>query len=219
MKRAIGISALAVLALAACGKKETAGPAAPSQMAAAPEAAPAPMTPPRRKVGLWEHTMHMAQMTQTSRICFDDAVNDKMSLWGQQAGKEACKEQSITPKLGGGWTFHSVCEMGSGGKVVSDGETSGDFNSHYTVKVKSVTTGAQAAQMNGDHEMTLEATWKGPCPADFKPGDMEVNGMKINMLSMTPDMPAMKGHRPSPEQIAAIRKQMEATIKAQHDGR
>jgi hypothetical protein len=223
MKR-MAICAVALLALAACGKKDAAtsagGASADASATASPAAAPKLMTPPERKAGLWEQTMHMAQMTQTSKICFDGEVNKKMSLWGQQAGKDMCSQQSVTPKLGGGWTFSSTCQMGSGGTIHSEGEATGDFNSHYTVKVKSSTTGASAPQMNGEHEMLLEATWKGPCPADFKPGDMELsNGMKMNILTLAASTPGGPGKAPSAAQMAAMRKQMEAAIKAQHDGR
>jgi len=216
MKR-IALGAVALLAVAACGKKDAAAPGEGAKTAEA--AAPAgPMTPPARKAGLWEQKMQMAQMTQTSRICFNDEVNAKMSLWGQQAGKDMCSEQTVTPKLGGGWTFSSTCQMGAGGTIKSQGEASGDFNSHYTVKVKSTTTGASAPQMNGEHDMLLEATWKGPCPPDFKPGDMELgNGMKINMLTMAAGGATPKA--PSAEQIAAMRKQMQAMAKAQEGAR
>jgi hypothetical protein len=62
--------------------------------------------------------------------------------------------------------------------------------------------------------MTLDATWKGPCPADFKPGDMELpGGMKINMLTMGAGGP---GAGPNAEQMAAMRKAMAAAKKAEH---
>jgi len=226
MKRVL-VSAAAVLALAACAKKDQAGKAADAGSAATPASASASapasasLTPPTRKVGLWEQTMSTGKMTQTSRICFSDEVNKQMTFWGQKGGETQCSERSITPTLGG-WKFASTCNLGAAGTIKSQGEAKGDFGTHYTVNIKSSTTGAAAPQMNGEHEMTLEATWKGPCPPDFKPGDMEVNGMKINMLAMTAGG-AGAGGKASAEQVAAMRKmvqaQMEARIKAQHDGR
>ena len=184
MKRVL-VSAACVLALAACSKKPASAPDAASAAAPAVAAAPsAPMTPPERKAGLWEQKMSTAGMTQVSRICFSDEVNEKMTLWGQQGDDDMCSKKSVTPTPGG-WKFSSTCNMGSGGTIVSSGEAKGDFGTHYTVDIKSSTTGAAAPQMNGEHAMTLEATWKGPCPAGFKPGDMELpGGMKINMLTM-----------------------------------
>jgi hypothetical protein len=184
MKRVL-VSAACVLALAACSKKPASAPDAATAAAPAAANAPAaPMTPPERKAGLWEQKMSTAGRTQVSRICVSDAVNKKVTLWGQQGGEEMCSRKSITPTAGG-WKFSSTCNMGPGGTIVSSGEAKGDFGSHYTVDIKSSTTGAAAPQMNGEHAMTLEAAWKGPCPADFKPGDMELpGGMKINMLTM-----------------------------------
>ena len=213
MKRVL-VSTACVLALAACSKKPAAAPDASSAAAPAVASAPAaPMTPPERKAGRWEQKMSTAGMTQVSRIGFSDEVNKKMSLWGQQAGDDQCTSKSVTPTVGG-WKFASTCNMGSGGTIVSSGEARGDFGSHYTVDIRSSTTGAGAPQMNGEHVMTLEATWKGPCPADFKPGDMELpGGMKINMLTMGAGGPGSSGGKPSAEQVAAMRKMIEAQKK------
>ena len=213
MKRVL-VSAACVLALAACSKKPAGAPEA-ATTAAAPAVASAPAppaAPPERKAGLWQQKMSTAGMTQVSRICFSDEVNKKMSVWGQQAGDDMCSQTSMTPTLGG-WKFSSTCNMGSGGTVVSTGEAKGDFGSHYTVDLKSSTTGAGAPQMNGEHVMTLEATWKGPCPAGFRPGDMELpGGMKINMLTMGGSGAGPAG-KPSAEQMAAMRKMLEAQKK------
>ena len=211
MKRVL-VSAACVLALAACSKKPAS--TADASSAAAPAVASAPaarMTPPERKAGLWEQKMSTAGMTQVSRICFSDEVNKKVTLWGQQGGDDNCSTKSVAPTAGG-WTFSSTCNMGSGGTIVSSGEAKGDFGTHYTVDIKSATTGAAAPQMNGKHAMTLEATWKGPCPADFKPGDMELpGGMRINMLTMGGN--GAGPGKPSAEQVAAMRKMIEAQKK------
>ncbi len=219
MKRVL-VSAAAVLALAACGKKDEAGKAPDAASAGAPASASAPaavaMKPPERKAGLWTQTMTSGKMTQTTRICFSDEVNKKMSIWGQQGAEDMCSKHSMTPTLGG-WKFSSVCNMGAGGTITSEGEATGDFGSRYTVKIRSSTTGAASPQMNGEHEMTMEGTWQGPCPADFKPGDMEVNGMKMNLMAMSDGAPAAgSGGRPSAEQMAAMRKMVEAQMKAKH---
>ena len=213
MKRVL-VSAACVLALAACSKKPASAPDAATATAPVAANAPAaPMTPPERKAGLWEQKVSTAGMTQVSRICFSNEVNEKMTLWGQQGGKDICAQQSVTPTPGG-WKFSSTCNMGSGGTITSSGEAKGDFGTHYTVDIKSSTTGAAAPQMNGQHAMTLEATWKGPCPADFKPGDMELpGGMKINILTMGPSGSGAGPGKPSAEQVAAMRKMIEAQKK------
>lgn len=215
------ICGAAVLALGACSKKtETAatGTAAPAT-ANAPAATPAgPMSLPSRKPGLWEQTMssETSKMHQTISMCIDTALDQKMKVWGSQNGKSMCTDEKITSHLGGGWSFHAVCPMGESGTVTSDGEATGDFGSHYTVNVTSTTAGSPMAQANGVHKMSIDAVWKGPCPADMKPGDMLMpGGMKFNVADAMDGKPAgagAAGHMSSAD-IARMRAQAEAMQK------
>ncbi|WP_309645972.1 DUF3617 family protein [Phenylobacterium sp.] len=193
VRRALTMTA-AVLALAACGKTDekaaAVGEAAPAA-ANAPVSGPAAM--PKRKPGLWSQTVTMAEFSQTTRICLDAAAEAKLSVLGGQATQDMCQQTTMTPKLGGGWTFSSVCDMGSGGKTTSTGTITGDFDTKYRMESDSTTEGAGAPQMNGSRKMVMEAAWQGPCPADFKPGDMEMpNGMKMNLLAMGAMAPPTK---------------------------
>ncbi|MBS0335112.1 MAG: hypothetical protein JSS35_20280 [Proteobacteria bacterium] len=209
----------ALAGLAACSKKtETAatGTAANATATApAPAAAPAGAAGfPNRKAGLWEQTVSSDQFHQTMKMCLDEATDAKMKVWGSEmrAGKTDCSEQKVTPRMGGGWEFHAVCNMGESGTVTSDGQASGDFNSHYTVDVTSTTSGSPMAQANGVHKIKMEATWKGPCPADMKGGDMVLpGGMKINMVDAAAGKPAIAGMgasgRMDRAQMEAMRKQ------------
>ncbi|HXA40062.1 MAG TPA: DUF3617 family protein [Phenylobacterium sp.] len=225
MKRAILICGAAALALAACSKKTTETVTAKTTRtvditAAAPAAAPAgPMSLPTRKAGLWEQTVNTGQMHQTVSMCLDAAFDRRMKVWGGEAGKNGCTEERINPHLGGGWDFHSVCPMGESGTVTSDGSATGDFGSHYTVAVTSTTAGSPMAQANGAHKVNIEATWKGPCPPDMKPGDMALpGGMRINMgEAMSGGAAGASGHMTSADmarmraQAMEMKKQMEAT--------
>ncbi|MBL8556073.1 MAG: DUF3617 family protein [Phenylobacterium sp.] len=177
------------VALAACSKKDETGASAGDAPAAAATAPAAMTAPPRRKPGLWSHTVQTAGMSQSTKVCLDEDTDAKMTVWGQAASKEMCSEQSFAPAPGG-FTFRSVCNMGSSGTITSNGSVTGDFGSAYTVKVKSSTAGAASAQMNGEHDMTLTARWEGPCPAGMKGGDVKVQipggpEMTINMEQMT----------------------------------
>jgi hypothetical protein len=182
MKRAVLVSGMALLALGACGKKTDTAASAPA----------GPIGLPSRKAGLWEQTLNSDRgegkgIHQTVSMCLDAAFDQKMKVWGSQAGKSNCSEEHISRHLGGGYEFHSVCAMGESGTITSDGEATGDFGSHYTVNVTSTTAGSPMAQANGVHKMSIEASWKGPCPADMKPGDMRMaGGMTINMAGGTP---------------------------------
>ena len=122
---------------------------------------------------------------QISRICLDAATDARMSLWGAQATKDLCGGNTMTPLPGGGWSFSSTCDMGTGGKTTTSGTATGDFNVKYLVQAKSVTEGAAAPQMNGPHTVNIEAAWQGPCPAGTKPGDMTLpGGIKVNLLDL-----------------------------------
>lgn len=223
MKRAILLSAAALLALGACSKKpEVAATGGATSTSATASAPAAPLTPPSRKPGLWAQTMSTANISQTMKICLDETVEQKMKWWGSQASNGPdCAEQKITPHVGGGWDFHSVCKMGESGTITSDGSATGDFNSHYKVEINSVTSGSPMPQANGPHKSVIDATWTGPCPADMKPGDMAMpNGMKINMLhamDATAGMTHGPGGRPSADDIAKMRAQaMEMAKAAKH---
>jgi hypothetical protein len=210
MKRAILICGCAALALSACSKKADTG-AAPSASAPAPVAA-APAAPPTRKGGLWEQAMDMGQMKQTIRMCVDEASEAKTKWWSTErhGGQSNCAEQSVTPTPGG-WAFHSVCTTGDGGKVTSDGTATGDFGTHYKVEMTAVTSGSAMAQANGTHKMSMEGSWKGPCPAGMKPGDMEMpGGMRISTSGGAPHMQS----GPGGVDIAKMKAQAEA-MKAQ----
>lgn len=236
MTRTILICGAAVLALSACSKKtDTAatGTAAPANATAAAPAPSGPLGLPSRKAGLWEQTLNSDRgegkgIHQTVSMCLDAAFDQKMKVWGSQSGaKSNCTEEKINRTLGGGYEFHAVCAMGESGTITSDGKATGDFGSHYTVDVTSTTSGSPMAQANGVHKMSIEATWKGPCPADMKAGDMRMgNGMTINMAGGTPQIAggpggadiaklraeAMSGHIDKAD-MAKLRAQAEAMRK------
>jgi hypothetical protein len=189
----VGLSGL--LALAACQKK-SAEPAKTGEAASATAVASAPTAPsapPHRKAGLWSQTLNTGGMHQTTKICLDADTDAKLTLWGQAVGKDACAKNAVTPTAGG-WAFESECDLGSGGRIVSKGTAIGDFNSAYTVKVSSTTTGASMGEANGAHEMQLDAKWEGPCPAGMKGGDVHIDipGMKGGMNINLEKMAAMK---------------------------
>ena len=225
MQRAILICGCAALALVGCSKKTEPAAAGGQPPAAAPTATPAaPAAPPSRKAGLWEQSMAMPGVNQTIKMCVDEATEAKAKWWSTEGrGKSDCAEQSVTPTPGG-WAFHAVCATGDGAKVTSDGTATGDFGSHYKVDVTSVTSGSSMAQANGTHKVSIESTWKGPCPEGMKGGDMEMpGGMRISASGGPPHveggpMGLKPGQVPSQADIAKMRAQamdMAKAMKAQ----
>ncbi len=188
----LSVSAVGLLALAACSKKADT-PAATGEAKPAAAAMPSMTTPPSRKPGLWSQTMSSADMNQTMKVCLDADTDAKMSVWGQAMGKDMCSKNSFS-RTPGGWSFESVCAMGEAGTVTSKGVVTGDFNSAYTVKISSTTTGSSMPQANGAHEMSLNANWEGACPAGMKGGDVRISmpGMDKTMTINLEQMGAAK---------------------------
>lgn len=182
----------AILMLGACQKDE---PDKAGETAAAPVPAAAAPTAgrPHLKAGLWKLAMDQGPAGET-RMCIDDALQEKMSIVGGAQTVGSCRENVMMPKAGG-YAFRSVCASPTGdGETSSEGEVTGDFNSGYRMRATVTTTGSSVASMNGSITVASEATWLGPCPADMKSGDIEMAGMRINMNEMTEKMTA----RPRP---------------------
>lgn len=185
--RLIVVLGVSAMALSACQKKE-------ETAAATGDAAPAvakagPVSLPKRKPGLWAHTIDSEGMQQTMRLCIDEDTDAKMTIWGQAASKEMCAKNVITATPGG-YAFESECDMGQMGKTSGKGTVTGDFSSAYVVKTTSTTTGSSMPQANKTSEMTLTAKWEGACPAGMKGGDVKISvpggpEMTINMEKMT----------------------------------
>jgi Protein of unknown function (DUF3617) len=140
---------------------------------------------PTRKAGLWEMKMvrtgtPMPEMTM--QHCTDAATDKEMSTTFSPMSKETCSKNDIQ-KTATGYTTDSICTV-SGMSVTSHSETSGDFNSAYTVKVTSHSQGGPSGSQR-ETTMTLEAKWLGPCKADQKPGDIVMpGGFKMNVKDM-----------------------------------
>lgn len=193
----VGVGLVAAAGLSACQKKgEPAKTGEAANVSAAAATSDAPLAPPHRKPGLWTQTMNTAGMKQVTKMCLGADTESKMTIWGQQTAKDACEKSTVTP-VPGGMKFESTCDMGEGGRMVSTGTATGDFNSAYTVKVSSTTTGAKMAQANGVHEILMEGKYEGPCPAGMKSGDMQMSipGMKQPMTINVEEMQARAGKK------------------------
>ncbi|WP_339915734.1 DUF3617 family protein [uncultured Brevundimonas sp.] len=198
-RTALLLTLTATAALTACNREPQ--PAAPDPAAVAPAAVPAEpgaaatpatatparATAPRLRPGLWRVTMSGDGATGTSRMCVDRAIQSRMSVIGASQSAGACQESTTRALPGGGFAVHSVCDataMG-GGRTVTDGAVTGDLTTGYVNHMTSATTGAPVAHMNRTMSMTATGTWAGACPADMKPGDMEMpGGMRFNMAEM-----------------------------------
>ena len=67
---------------------------------------------------------------------------------------------------------------------MDSGTIVGDFNTAYKVSIDSTTTGAAVPSLNGEHRMSIAATWVGPCAPGQMGGDVIMpDGRTINMGS------------------------------------
>ena len=76
--RVAAVLTVGLVALCACSKKDETVPAADSAGATASATAPAgPATLPRRKPGLWAHTINAEGVSQTMKLCIDADTDAK----------------------------------------------------------------------------------------------------------------------------------------------
>jgi hypothetical protein len=140
---------------------------------------------PTRKAGLWELKMLRTGSPtpdMTMQHCTDEATDKLMTSSFSPVAKDACSKNEIS-KTTTGYASDSVCNM-SGMAMTTHSDTTGDFNSAYTVKVTSHSEGGPAGTAR-DTTMTLEAKWLGACKADQKPGDIVMpGGIKMNIQDM-----------------------------------
>ena len=179
---------LAALALSACGQKDDAQPGAVPPKTAAPAAAPlADNEWPQPTPGFWEQKVQVNAEDQgtVSRICYDAALAKRLGVIGQQdQAKMNCKP-AFSRGADGSLVVDSTCTGSDGQVTTSRSVIRGDFSKAYTVEVTNSDDPA------GDTPGKLTVTRLGDCPVDFKPGDMEMAGIRMNLNSVisTADAP------------------------------
>ena len=184
---AAGLTAAALVSLAACNKSAPAAGGSSAGASAVAQSGPLPADQvPHRKAGLWSQTMSLdgGTLGGAKKICVDAASEAQMSLAAQSVNGAHCPAPQFTRNLDGTLSFTGVCDMGARGKIQTTGVIKGDFNSGYTATMSSSTSGSPVAAMNGTHTMVITATWTGRCAPGQKGGDMILgNGMKMNPLT------------------------------------
>ncbi|GAB2473796.1 DUF3617 family protein [Comamonas humi] len=141
---------------------------------------------PTRKAGLWQITTNSTTGTtknpeQVTLQCLDKASDQALQKMGagMMAGMKCEKNDST--KDGNKYIGHSICQMGAS-KLESKSVMSGDFEQAYTMTVDS-SFNPPMAGVSGS-KTTMAAKWLGPCKVDQKPGDVIVNGQKMNLLNL-----------------------------------
>jgi hypothetical protein len=135
---------------------------------------------PVRKAGLWELKLlrpGTAMPETTMQHCTDESIDRVMN--SPAAVKQTCSKNDIH-KTATGYITDSVCSIGAM-SVTTHSETTGDFNSAYTVKITSHTEGGPSGAPR-DSASAVDAKWLGACLPNQRPGDIVMpGGYKMNI--------------------------------------
>lgn len=155
-------------------------------------------TLPAPKAGLWRETIlrdrHPMSIIGDLRACLDADARSRLSAMSGQADKAVCQGPRVSRDKDGGYHFNDACDLGPGGRMVTQGELTGDLSSRYRVHSEIDTSGAGLASLNGRHVIDMEADFLGPCPTGVSPGEVLLaNGMKVNMARLRSLAEALSG--------------------------
>lgn len=163
---------------------------------------------PRRKAGLWQLTASNGQQSNTATLCVSNASETRVSAFDTRMllapparpGGAGPRPEGAGPRPGGfgggapcapritkqgaGWKGAATCtrQIGEAEMQITLYENlTGDLSSRYSLKSTRTVSGAPAPQMNRTTTLTVEGTWKGPCPAGQSGGDLTTGGRTINL--------------------------------------
>lgn len=181
----ITLAALALVALAGCGKPAEKSADATAPAATATASAPAADTGmrPLSKPGVWEVTQSIQGIPVPikTKMCVDESMGEKMfdtATIAQSSNGMQCTQRDVTRNASGA-DIHSVC--------THDGRT---IDSRIHVAFVDENTYQQTVAIHfdppikghADQTLSMEGKWLGPCPADMKGGDVSLpGGVNVNM--------------------------------------
>ncbi len=188
IKFGTGVCILALVALAACSKSPASDSGGTST---APASAPAAAgggdvtaalgNGPGLKPGLWQTTVNVKGMTSgmVSKMCLDEGLSKKFQDMGtSNPGKMDCAPVSAT-RNGNVIDVDTQCK--SDGVTVDNKmhmELTGDDSYHQTV------TQSYTPAMGDPTVTTIDGKFMGACPSDMKAGDIDMDGVKVNMYDV-----------------------------------
>lgn len=147
---------------------------------------------PHRKPGLWEQTTVSDRLPAplVSKWCFDAASDRQMPVLGRRqrrpggAGGPAPACKVSVSKNGDTYTSNSQCTF-NGRNLTSNSVTTGDYDAKYTTTQTIDVEGDPVPARNGKHTITLTWVYKGECPPELQPGQVErPDGEVVEMASM-----------------------------------
>ena len=88
--------------------------------------------------------------------------------------RKNCQPGQVNHNPDGSWSSITTCELRPGVKTTTRADITGDFNSKFTMVMRSPPDAAP--------QMTMVMTWIGPCKPGQRGGDVIMNGKKMNVL-------------------------------------
>jgi hypothetical protein len=133
-----------------------------------------------RKPGQWEVTYTIFERAvRVAHVCVDDASDSALFRSDWFWGEHDCAREEIK-REGGTVTLESAC-LYKGGTIKRNVtlRLSGDVD-FYQYDVANVDP-----PIYGRSELTIRQAgrWLGPCAAGQKPGDMDIEGKSVNLMS------------------------------------
>jgi hypothetical protein len=138
---------------------------------------------PLRKAGKWEQTTVMDEggkkHEQTLTICIDADMERNTAAASDEEHKRSCSKYEVK-KDGAAVVVAATCNM-NGRDVESRTEMSGDFQSAFTVKIDSTTSGIQDAQsISVKRTIEQQGKFLGDSCGELKAGEaMGTDGSKM----------------------------------------
>jgi hypothetical protein len=144
-----------------------------SLMAPAPVRADEPMP---RKAGLWE----MSMMGRKMLVCVDAESEAAAFAKGKAMMTGMCSKLEIH-RTATGYVQDTVCKMMNSTQTshhVTEFKGDGEFSVEITMHYEPPFMG------KSDDTVKQAGKWLGPCGPDLKPGEMSINGRKMQMPGM-----------------------------------
>ena len=140
---------------------------------------------PKMKPGLWETTTSTGAQkgapghTSKSSMCVNEAVQKDMMAFSQSMGAQCSK--NTTRRDGNKYIGEAECNFG--GSIMKS-QSVATFASDTASRVEARATFSPPMGGMSESTTTQEAKHAGPCPANMKPGDMNMGGRTMNITEM-----------------------------------
>lgn len=139
---------------------------------------------PKIKAGLWETTTVVdgkPTPNAKTQMCLNNDVMAQMMKLGQGMAQGMCSKHDYSLK--GNVAYGSVeCKFGQS-NMRSNSVTTFNGESSYRTETKATFNPPMMGMK--DSTSIVEGKHVGACPSGMKPGDMMMNGRKMNVLEMT----------------------------------